>query len=73
MMADSIEAASRSLKSPNEQDVSNLVEQLIDSQMEGKQFRNSLLTLKDISTIKKIIKKKLLSIYHIRIEYPGVR
>jgi cyclic-di-AMP phosphodiesterase PgpH len=73
MMADSIEAASRSLKSPSEQDVSDLVEKLIDSQMEGKQFRNSLLTLKDISTIKKIIKKKLLSIYHIRIEYPGVR
>ncbi len=73
MMADSIEAASRSLKSPSEQDVSDLVERLIDNQMEGKQFRNSLLTLKDISTIKKIIKKKLMSIYHIRIEYPVVR
>ncbi len=73
MMADSIEAASRSLKSPSEQDVSDLVERLIDNQMKGKQFRNSLLTLKDISTIKKIIKKKLMSIYHIRIEYPVVR
>ena len=72
MMADSIEAASRSLKAPTEQEVSDLVERLIDNQMENKQFRNSLLTLKDISTIKKIIKKKLLSIYHIRIEYPGV-
>lgn len=71
MMADSIEAASRSLKDPNEQDVSDMVEQLIDNQMEHKQFRNSLLTLRDISTIKKIIKKKLLSIYHIRIEYPA--
>ena len=72
MMADSIEAASRSLKAPTEQEVSDLVERLIDNQMENKQFRNSLLTLKDISTIKKIIKKKLLSIYHIRIEYPGM-
>ncbi len=71
MMADSIEAASRSLKNPNEQEVSDLVERLIDNQMEHKQFRNSLLTLRDISTIKKIIKKKLLSIYHIRIEYPS--
>jgi len=70
MMADSIEAASRSLKAPTEQEVSELVERLIDNQMEYKQFRNSLLTLKDISTIKKIIKRKLLSIYHIRIEYP---
>ncbi len=72
MMADSIEAASRSLKVPTELEVSELVERLIDNQMEQKQFRNSSLTLRDISTIKKIIKKKLLSIYHIRIEYPGV-
>ncbi len=72
MMADSIEAASRSLKAPTEQEVSELVERLIDNQMENKQFRNSLLTLKDIATIKKIIKKKLLSIYHIRIEYPVI-
>ena len=71
MMADCIEAASRSLKAPTEQEVSNLVERLIDNQMEQRQFSNSLLTLRDISTIKKIIKKKLLSIYHIRIEYPS--
>ncbi len=70
MMADSIEAASRTLKAPTEQEVDDLVERLIDNQMENKQFRNSLLTLKDITTIKKIIKKKLMSIYHIRIEYP---
>ena len=72
MMADSIEAASRSLKAPTELEVSELVERLIDNQMGNRQFSNSLLTLKDISTIKKIIKKKLLSIYHIRIEYPVV-
>lgn len=72
MMADSIEAASRTLKAPTEQEVSDLVERLIDNQMENKQFRNSLLTLRDITTIKKIIKKKLLSIYHIRVEYPNV-
>jgi cyclic-di-AMP phosphodiesterase PgpH len=71
MMADSIEAASRSLKAPTEREVSDLVERLVDNQMEHKQFRNSSLTLKEISTIKKIIKKKLLSIYHIRIEYPS--
>jgi membrane-associated HD superfamily phosphohydrolase len=71
MMADSIEAASRSIKDPTEHEVSDLVEKLIDNQMEHKQFRNSPLTLKEISTIKKIIKKKLMSIYHIRIEYPA--
>ena len=71
MMADSIEAASRALKAPTEQEVSDLVERLIDNQMDQRQFRNSLLTLRDISTIKKIIKRKLLSIYHIRIKYPS--
>jgi hypothetical protein len=71
MMADSIEAASRSLIAPTEEEVGDLVERLIDNQMENRQFRNSLLTLGDITTIKKIIKKKLLSIYHIRIEYPA--
>lgn len=71
MMADSIEAASRSLKAPTEQLVNDLVERLVDNQMDNKQFANSSLTFKEIDTIKKIIKKKLLSIYHIRIEYPA--
>ena len=71
MMADSIEAASRSLKAPTEPEVSELVERLVDNQMDQKQFRYSALTLREITTIKKIIKKKLLSIYHIRVEYPA--
>jgi cyclic-di-AMP phosphodiesterase PgpH len=71
MMADSIEAASRSLKAPTEAEVSEIVERMIDAQIEQKQFRNSALTLKEISTIKKIIKKKLLSVYHIRVDYPS--
>lgn len=70
MMADSIEAATRAMQNKDEQHVDELVERLIDNQMDAKQFKNSLLTLKDITTIKKIIKNKLLSIYHIRIEYP---
>ncbi len=70
MMADSVEAASRTIKFPTEQQIDDLVEKVIEDQMVGNQFRNSDLTLKDISTVKRIIKKKLLSIYHIRIEYP---
>ncbi len=70
MMADSVEAASRSLKSYDEKSISNLVDQIIDDQVESKQFDNSNITFKDISRIKKILKKKLLNIYHIRIEYP---
>lgn len=70
MMADSVEAASRVMKTPTEEKIDALVERIINDQMANKQFDNSELTIKDITTIKKIIKKKLLSIYHIRIEYP---
>lgn len=70
MMADSVEAASRALKSPSEEQIDGLVEKIIEDQVTGNQFKNSELTLKDISMIKRIIKKKLLSINHIRIEYP---
>lgn len=70
MMADSVEAASRSLKSPDEQQINGMVDGIIDSQLQNGQFINSELTLKDITIIKKILKKKLLSIYHVRIEYP---
>ena len=72
MMADSVEAASRSMKSYTAESISSLVETIIDKQIEMKQFVNSDLTLKDITRIKKILKKKLMSIYHVRIEYPTV-
>jgi putative nucleotidyltransferase with HDIG domain len=72
MMADSVEAASRSIKSHTAESINNLVENIIDKQIEMKQFVNSDLTLKDITRVKKILKKKLLSIYHVRIAYPVV-
>ncbi len=70
MMADSVEAASRSMKMPTAASIAQLVDKIIDSQIETNQFVNSDLTLKDITRIKKILKKKLMSIYHVRIEYP---
>lgn len=72
MMADSVEAASRSIKSHTADSISNLVEKIIDKQIEMKQFVNSDLTLKDITRIKNVLKKKLMSIYHVRIEYPAL-
>ncbi|MBN1340225.1 MAG: HDIG domain-containing protein [Bacteroidales bacterium] len=71
MMADSVEAASRSLKNPDEESMGNLVESIIDRQLSQGLFSNADITLRDISRIKKIFKKKLLSIYHLRIEYPA--
>jgi putative nucleotidyltransferase with HDIG domain len=70
MMADSIEAAARSIPKPDEIKLGNLVDQIIEGQMQTGQFENADITLKEISTIKKIFKKMLLTIYHIRIEYP---
>lgn len=70
MMADSVEAASRSLKVIDEETINNLVETIINKQVETGQFTNSDITLRDINKIKKILKNKLMNIYHIRIEYP---
>jgi putative nucleotidyltransferase with HDIG domain len=70
MMADSVEAASRSMQRPTADSISALVDRIIDTQVNDNQFSNSNLTFQDITRIKKILKKRLMSIYHIRIEYP---
>jgi putative nucleotidyltransferase with HDIG domain len=70
MMADSVEAASRSLKEYTEENIRNLVEGIIDRQMIHHQFDNANITLKDIANVKRIFIKMLNSIYHVRIEYP---
>jgi hypothetical protein len=70
MMADSIEAASRSLKKYDTESISTLVENIVNSQISNKQFDNTNLTFKDIDTVKSLLKEKLKNIYHARIEYP---
>ncbi len=70
MMADAVEASSRSLKKYDAESIDGLVEQIIDHQADQHQFDNADITLKDITAIKKIFKKKLRSIYHVRVEYP---
>ncbi|MBN1990333.1 MAG: HDIG domain-containing protein [Bacteroidales bacterium] len=70
MMADSVEAASRSLKKVSYQSIDDLVEGIINHQQIEEQFNDADITFKDITTIKTVFKKKLLNIYHARIEYP---
>jgi hypothetical protein len=70
MMADSVEASSRSLKQPTHESINKHVDKIIDGLIEQQQFINCDITFRDISSIKKIFKKMLLSIYHIRVEYP---
>ncbi|MGR7814138.1 HD family phosphohydrolase [Lacinutrix undariae] len=70
MMCDSVEAASKSLKDPSSIKIDKFVEVIIDKQMEGGQFLNANITFKEIESIKKVLKKKLANIFHLRIEYP---
>lgn len=70
MMADTIEAASRSLPEYTEESISNLVERLIDSQLADKLLRNAPITFSDIEVAKSIFKDKLMTIYHSRVAYP---
>lgn len=70
MMADSVEAASRSLKKYDVESIDSIVDLIINTQIEQNQFMNSDITFKDIYTLKKIFKKKLMNVYHLRVEYP---
>lgn len=70
MMADSVEAASRSLKDYSIKSIDDLVENIINYQQIEEQFNDADITFKDIQTIKKLYKEKLKNIYHARIEYP---
>jgi len=70
MMADSIEAASKSLREPTAEKIENFVDKIIDSQLHNGLLANADITFKEITAIKKLFKKKLKNIYHLRIEYP---
>ena len=70
MMADSVEAASKSLKNPTFKIIDEFVDKIIAGQMNANQFLNANITFREIEIIKKIFKQKLTNIYHLRIEYP---
>jgi putative nucleotidyltransferase with HDIG domain len=70
MMCDSVEAASKSLKEPSSSKIDVFVENIINKQMEDGQFLNADITFKEIESIKKVLKRKLSNIFHLRIEYP---
>ena len=71
MMADAVEAVSRTLKMPDEDSINSMVENIINTQIEQQQFVNADITFRDITIIKKIFKKKLQNMFHVRIEYPS--
>ncbi|MDR2684235.1 MAG: HDIG domain-containing protein [Prevotellaceae bacterium] len=73
MMADAVEAASRSLKEYNETTIGNLVENIINTQIEEHSFSNASITFRNVEVVKRVLKNKLLTIYHSRISYPEIK
>ena len=73
MMADSVEAASRSLPVYTEESIGGLVDRIIDAQVSEGFFRECPITFKDIAIIKSVFKEKLRTMFHTRISYPEQR
>ncbi len=70
MMADCVEAASRSLKDYSQPSIDQLVDRLIDSLMADGLLRDSPLSFHDVETVRQTFKKRLATIYHTRVAYP---
>ncbi|SFW61852.1 hypothetical protein SAMN02927921_02758 [Sinomicrobium oceani] len=70
MMSDAVEAASKSLKNPNYGAINDFVEKIVSKQIAAGQFLNANITFKEIESVKKVLKRKLTNIYHLRVEYP---
>ena len=73
MMADAVEAASRSLNDYSPESINALVDKIIDSQVSDGRFRESPISFRDVETVKDTFKKRLATIYHSRVAYPEVR
>lgn len=71
MMADSIEAASRSLGSYDRESIDALVEKIVDRQIAEHQFSHAELSFAEVTRIKELFKAKLNNIYHVRVAYPS--
>jgi putative nucleotidyltransferase with HDIG domain len=72
MLVDSVEAAVKSLKVHNRETINDLVDKIVESKVRENQFSNCNITFADIDTIKRILKDKMMSIYHVRVAYPVV-
>ena len=70
MMADAVEARSRSLKEYTEQSIADMVNQMIDAQIQDGQFSETPLSFSDVEAIREVFTTKLIAIHHQRIAYP---
>ena len=73
MMADAVEAASRSLQDYSPESIDKLVENIINGQIADGMFKESPISFRDVETIKRVFKQRLATIYHTRVRYPAMR
>ena len=73
MMADAVEAASRSLPDYSEQSIREMVNRIVDAQVAEGYFRDCPITFRDIQYAKTVLIEKLKTIYHTRISYPELK
>ena len=73
MIADAVEAASRSLKGYSQDSISRLVDKLIDGKAAAGQFTDADISLREINTVKDVLKAYLQQMYHSRVAYPRRR
>ena len=73
MMADSVEAASRSIHEYTEQNIRDVVTRIVDAQVEEGYFRDCPITFRDVEYAKTVLIEKLKTIYHTRISYPELK
>jgi cyclic-di-AMP phosphodiesterase PgpH len=72
MMADAVEARSRSLSEYTNQSIDEMVETMIDSQIAEGEFKDAPITFRDVELVKAVFKEKIKNIYHNRIKYPEI-
>jgi putative nucleotidyltransferase with HDIG domain len=73
MMADAVEARSRSLKEYTAESIDFMVEDMIDSQIADGQFKDAPISFQDVEMVKSVFKEKIKNIYHTRITYPEIK
>lgn len=73
MMADAVEAASRSLNEYTEENIQQLISKIIDGQIADGLLKNAPLTYRDVEDIKEVFTEKLKTMYHTRVSYPDLK
>ncbi|MFV0472449.1 MAG: HD family phosphohydrolase [Paludibacteraceae bacterium] len=73
MMADAVEARSRTLEEYTVESIANMVDSMIDAQIADGQFKDAPISFRDVETVKKVMSEKIQNIYHNRIKYPDLK